>query len=163
MKLLLSLAFLFSTLALVACDNSSSTTEPAATPAAAGPVSVTITANDTMKFDKTAFSVNAGQPVKITLKNVGKMPKQAMGHNLIILSQGESWKEFDEAAAKAGADADYFPQDLADKVIAHIKLLGPGESDTIEFTAPTEKGAYPFLCSFPGHAIAGMNGLMTVK
>lgn len=26
-----------------------------------------------------------------------------------------------------------------------------GQEEVIEFTAPTEEGAYPYLCSFPGH------------
>ena len=46
-------------------------------------------------------------------------------------------------------------------VIAATKLLGPGESETISFTAP-EPGDYQFVCSFPGH-FAMMRGIMVVK
>ncbi|MEC7281083.1 MAG: plastocyanin/azurin family copper-binding protein, partial [Verrucomicrobiota bacterium] len=41
--------------------------------------------------------------------------------------------------------------------------LGPGENDTIEFTAPALSGDYEFLCSFPAHLFAGMRGVMTVE
>jgi azurin len=36
-------------------------------------------------------------------------------------------------------------------VLYHTKLLNPGESETLEFTAGPEKGEYPYLCTFPGH------------
>ena len=48
------------------------------------------------------------------------------------------------------------------EIIAHSKLLNPKDSETLEFTAPAEKGAYPYLCLFPGHA-AIMNGTMEVE
>jgi len=55
------------------------------------------------------------------------------------------------------------PVEMSDVIIAHTKLLGPGESDTITFKAPTKKGRYVFLCSFPGHYQIGMKGYMVVR
>jgi azurin len=46
-------------------------------------------------------------------------------------------------------------------VIAATKLLGPGENETLTFTAP-EPGDYQFVCSFPGH-FAMMRGIMVVR
>jgi len=43
----------------------------------------------------------------------------------------------------------YLPQDQS-AIIVHTAMLGGGESDTIEFTAPPA-GTYPFICTFPGH------------
>ena len=57
-------------------------------------------------------------------------------------------------------DNDYIPKDGAD-IIVHTKLIGGGESDSIEFVAPA-KGSYSFLCSFPGHAMS-MNGTLIVE
>lgn len=105
---------------------------------------------DEMKFDKSVFTVKAGQEVQLTLKHVGTMSKDAMGHNWVLLQQGTDVASFGAEAAGA-KDADYIPASQSDKVIAHTKLLGGGESDTITFTAPTEKGSYTFICSFPGH------------
>ena len=53
------------------------------------------------------------------------------------------------------------PEASMSDVIAATKLLGPGESETISFTAP-EPGDYQFVCSFPGH-FAMMRGIMVVK
>jgi azurin len=66
--------------------------------------------------------------------------------------------------AMKATTTDYVPTDDETKkeVIAHTKLVGGGESDTITFTAPKEPGAYPYICSFPGH-FALMQGVFTVK
>jgi azurin len=40
--------------------------------------------------------------------------------------------------------------------------LGPGEEEIVSFTAPKEKGAYEYVCTFPGH-VAMMRGTMTVQ
>ena len=55
----------------------------------------------------------------------------------------------------------YAPEDAT--ILVPGKLLGSGESDTIEFTAPNTSGDYEFLCSFPAHLFAGMRGVMTVE
>ncbi|MFV0416874.1 MAG: plastocyanin/azurin family copper-binding protein [Chthoniobacterales bacterium] len=128
---------------------------------AAAAKEVEITGNDTMKFSLATIEVSPGQEVKLTLKNVGKLPKQAMGHNWILLKSGSDVMAYGAAASKHAA-ADYIAPELAEQVLAHTKLLGPGESDTITFTAPTEPGSYPFICSFPGH-VALMKGELIVK
>ena len=46
---------------------------------------VVVEANDQMQFNKKAFEIKAGDSIKLTLKHVGKLPKIAMGHNLVIL------------------------------------------------------------------------------
>lgn len=42
------------------------------------------------------------------------------------------------------------------------RTIGPGQTDTIEFTAPAS-GKYTFICSIPGHAAAGMIGDLEVE
>jgi len=138
---------------------------PAAMPAApAAPAAavIEITANDAMKFSVTRFEVAAGQQVKLTLRNIGTMPKAAMGHNIVILKKDADVKAFADAAVMAAA-TDYFPAAKADQAVAHTKLLGPKQNDEITFTAPSEAGEYPFICSFPAHFLAGMKGVMVVK
>lgn len=105
--------------------------------------------HDNMTFDKTLFKIKAGQDVKLTLKNVGKLPKESMAHNVVILALGTDEQAFGEAAVSAKA-TDHIPASMATDVVAHTKLLGPGESDTITFKV-TEAGVYDFICSFPGH------------
>lgn len=127
------------------------------------PQEITISGNDTMQFDVKNFEVTAGNKVKIVFKNSGKLPKIAMGHNLVILKKGVSAIAFGQKALGAGANAvNPLPDSVKDDVIASTKLLGPGEEEVISFTAPKEKGAYEYVCTFPGH-FAMMRGTMTVK
>ena len=42
------------------------------------------------------------------------------------------------------------------------KLIDHGKEEIIEFTAPTQPGDYPYLCSFPGHHIL-MRGMLKVR
>jgi azurin len=137
---------------------------PAAPAAVSAPAvaSFEVTANDAMKFNLTRIEVKAGQDVKITLSNIGTLPKVAMGHNLVVLKKDVDVKAFTDAAVTAAA-TEYIPAGQADKIIAHTKLLGPKQSDTITFKAPTEPGEYHYICSFPAHCIAGMRGVLVVQ
>ncbi len=119
-----------------------------------------IEANDQMKFNLTELKVVAGQEITLVLKNVGKMDKTVMGHNLIILKSGTDVADYAKKAI-AAKDTDYIPASESGSVIAHTKLTGGGETDTITFTAP-EKGTYQFICSFPGH-YALMRGKLIVQ
>lgn len=121
---------------------------------------VTIEGNDQMKFNKNEIRVKAGQKVKLTLKHVGKMEKIVMGHNWALLTQDADMAAVGQAAATS-AETDYIPTSLKDKIIIHTKMLGGGESDTIEFDAPAP-GTYTFMCTFPGH-YALMQGKFIVE
>ncbi|OUU36931.1 MAG: hypothetical protein CBC16_09790 [Verrucomicrobia bacterium TMED56] len=123
---------------------------------------VTITGNDTMQFDTKEFTVETGGKVELEFKNIGKLPKIAMGHNLVILKKGISSLKFGQKIMGMGASAtNPLPEASMDDVLAATKLLGPGEVDKITFTAP-EPGDYQFVCTFPGH-FAMMRGIMVVK
>lgn len=172
-KPILLLAF---TLLLAACGDSSSNaasdgngSAAAETATPAEPVKVVdgvtvveMTGNDQMKYNLETFTVPAGSPVKVIFKNIGKMPKAAMGHNVVFLEAGADANAFAAEAASA-RENDYIPEQLTDQILIHTKLLGPGETDTIEFTAPGTPGEYRFICSFPAHLYAGMAGTMVVE
>lgn len=133
-----------------------------ASAASAAPREIVITGNDSMKFNVTKFEVAAGEEITIVFQNVGTMPKQAMGHNLVLLKKDVNAQAYATAALKAAA-TEYIPAALADQVIGHTKLLGPKQKDSFTFKAPTVAGDYVYLCSFPAHFVAGMKGVMTVK
>jgi azurin len=116
---------------------------------AAEVLEVTIESNDQMKYNLDRIDAMEGQTVKLTLKHVGTMAKEAMGHNWVLLAKGTDVAAFGGASAAAAA-TDYIPADMTDAIIANTKTLGGGEEVTIEFVAP-EKGIYDFICSFPGH------------
>jgi azurin len=123
---------------------------------------VEITGNDQMKFDVLTIEAKPRQKVTVTLKNVGTFPKVSMGHNFVLLEKDQDPNKFVEAGTPH-MGKDFIAPELAGKVIAHTKLLGPGESDTISFAAPKEPGAYTYICSFPGHLAIGMKGVLTVQ
>lgn len=132
----------------------------AAAPAAVGPRTIEITANDSMKYNLSSISLAVGEEVRLSLINVGSMPKQAMAHNIVVLKPGTDTAAF--ATAAAAVAPEYIPEALAGQVIAHTKMLGPKQTDSIvvKFTEP---GEYPFLCSFPAHYQVGMKGVITVR
>jgi len=147
--------------ALAGCGkNDTSASAPAA--AASSVVTVELTAGDSMKYNLNLIEAKPGQDVKVSLTNIGTMPKQAMAHNFILLQKGTDPKAFADAAVTAAA-TDYIPASMADKIIVHTKLLGPKQTDELNFKAPTEPGEYPFLCSFPAHFLTGMKGVLVVK
>jgi azurin len=107
---------------------------------------------DDMKFDKTQFTVKAGEEVTLNFTNVGVLPLETMGHNVVVLEKDADVKTFATASAKA-KETDYISDLYITDIIAQTKLLGPGESEIIKFTLK-EPGEYPFICTFPGHWIA---------
>lgn len=121
---------------------------------------IEISANDQMKFSVTTIEAKAGEELKIVFTNVGTLPKEAMGHNWVLLKAGTDPMAFSMASATA-KDSDYVSPAMKDKVIAHTKVLGPKQSEEVTFKAPAA-GEYPFICSFPGH-VALMKGTLTVK
>ena len=113
---------------------------------------VELEANDAMSFNTKELKVDGDcTEAKLTLKHVGKMPVTAMGHNLVVTKTAD-FKAVAKAGGKLTAADNYVPKDDA-RVLAHTKLIGGGESDTI--TIPMDKfekgGDYTFFCSFPGH------------
>jgi len=124
---------------------------------------VIISGNDAMQFDIKTFQAKPGESIRLTLNNVGSIPKIAMGHNWVLLKKGTDAIAFGQKVLASGGSAtNPLPKSLLGDVLAHTKLLGPGESETISFTAPTIAGDYEYVCTFPGH-FAMMRGSMEVK
>ncbi|MBN3662164.1 MAG: Azurin [Ornithobacterium rhinotracheale] len=121
---------------------------------------LSIEATDQMKFNKTTLKAKAGEPITLTLKHVREQSKETMGHNFVLLKKGTDVDAFGQAATQA-KDTDFIPQEMKDDVIAHTRILGGGEEDTIEIPA-LDKGEYDFICSFPGHYVM-MHGKLIVE
>ena len=123
---------------------------------------VEITGNDTMKFSLTEIRAKPGESLSVTLSNVGTMPKMSMGHNWVLLKSADLVNAFVEAGSQSPT-TDYIPANLKNDMLAHTRLLGPKEKDTVTFQAPKQPGRYPFVCSFPGHFQVGMKGDLIVE
>lgn len=133
-----------------------------AAPSAFAETKLELTGNDQMQFNAKTLEAKAGESVTLSFKHIGTLPVIAMGHNVVILKPGTSVPAFAAKCASA-KDNGYLPTDDESKasIVAATKLLGGGQSDEIKFT-PTEPGAYPYICTFPGH-FAIMQGVLTVK
>ncbi len=128
--------------------------------ASAAPRVIEITANDQMKFSVATMQAKPGEELKVVLKNVGTLPKEAMGHNWVLLKAGVDVTAFATAAMTA-KDTDYIPPAKKGDVLASIPVLGPKKEAETTFKAPAA-GDYTFICSFPGHYML-MKGTLTVK
>lgn len=117
------------------------------------------TIKEAMKFDLTQFKVPAGAQVELILEN-----PDAMQHNLVIGQMG-SMEKIGKAAdqmitQKDAAALNYVPQ--IPEVMAYTPLVDPDGRARLRFKAPSQKGAYPYVCTFPGHWRI-MNGTMLVE
>lgn len=110
-------------------------------------VEIIINSFDSMVFDKNKIKVESGKTIILTLNHKGKIGKEFMGHNFVLLKKEIDVDNFAKRAVSA-KENDYIP--ISDDMIAYTKMIGGGESTTIKFLAP-EPGNYIYICSFPGH------------
>ena len=134
-------------------------TKPATAKSTMAPITININVvPEMMQFTKTAFTVKAGQKVILDFENGDNMQ-----HNLVLIKPGTTEKvgtAADELARDPkGALKHYVPQ--MPEVLQATKLLDPEGSSTLEFTAPSQPGDYPYICTFPGHWRM-MKGVMKV-
>ena len=106
------------------------------------------TLHEQMLYDKTRLVVEAGKPVEIIFDNPDSMP-----HNFVVSTPGAR-EEIGKLADALTPDADdqgrmFIPKSA--KVLFASKLADPGARLKLNFTAPTDPGEYPYLCTFPGH------------
>ena len=137
-------------------------TAAAAPAAAGGECEAVIVSDDAMKFDPKEIQVKSScKQYKITLKHEGKMPKSAMGHNVVLSKSAD--KDGILADGQTAGEANNYVKAGDERVIAHTKLLSGGEQDSVTFdVSKLAKGeAYEYYCSFPGH-YATMNGKLTL-
>jgi azurin len=128
----------------------------------AQPKVVEITGDDFMKFSVTNFDVKPGQRITVRLKNIGELPREATAHNWVLLAKNAYPLKFVEMGM-THPERDYIPFEQEFYVLAKTKMLGPGESGSVTFTAPRDTGPYEYVCTFPEHYAGGMKGVMTVR
>ena len=116
------------------------------------------TVEEEMRYDTPYFAVEAGRPVQVVLINEDLMP-----HNLVITAP-DSIREVAELAGQLGPTDGVKGKQYVPKtnLVLQATSMVPGRaSEALTFTAPTEPGEYPFVCTFPRHW-QRMNGVMVV-
>jgi uncharacterized cupredoxin-like copper-binding protein len=112
---------------------------------ACGPKSVTLTVDmKEYSFTPSTLEVPAGANVTLNLSNSGTLE-----HEMVIM--------IFEKEATVPFDDDDEPN------IYWEHELEMGESEAIEFTAPSEPGEYQIVCGIPAHLEQGMVGTLIVK
>ncbi|MFX5012842.1 azurin, partial [Acinetobacter baumannii] len=83
-------------------------------------------------------------------------------HNWVLSTAADMQGVVTDGMA-SGLDKDYLKPDDS-RVIAHTKLIGSGEKDSVTFDVSKLKEGeqYMFFCTFPGHS-ALMKGTLTLK
>jgi azurin len=110
-----------------------------------------------MRYDVTELTISPRTQVKIIFENSDDMP-----HNMVFFQPGtdvvavsnKQLEKPDEALKR-----NWLPEDP--RMWLHSKLLNPKEREEIVFTAPDKPGIYPFVCTFPGHAVT-MQGRLKI-
>ena len=120
------------------------------------PFRITIsTIEDKMLYDIKKFEVESGKSVILTFKNKDFPP-----HNLLIVKPGKA-DEVANLAIALGNDG-FGKQWRPDTplILWGSTMIDYDEETVISFTAPSP-GDYPYVCTFPGHAMM-MRGVMKV-
>lgn len=134
----------------------------AATASHAAPRVVKLKGTDNMQYDVKKIDAKAGEELEIQLTTASAMSKAEMAHNFILLAKNAPIDAFVMEGAMART-TDYIPAGKKSFILASTTLAGSGETVKVTFKAPTEPGEYTYICSFPGHYMAGMKGVLVVK
>jgi len=145
------------TLVLSACakkcggttETATAPAQPTATAALSRP-SATLeigTKDDEIAYDKTTLEAKTGTVIAVRFKNNAKSPQNK--HNWVLTKPGMAQGVAGAGQAAHNGEKTGFIPNTPD-MIAHTKLLKPGEEDTIIFTVPPA-GEYSFVCTVPGH------------
>lgn len=124
--------------------------------------SLTIEGNDQIQFNKSELTVSSScSEVTLTLKHVGMLAKNVMGHNWVLSTKAD-WQALAQDGQSAGPP-EYLPEG-DERVIAATSLIGGGEETSITFdiSGLDPNGEYMFFCSFPGH-YSLMNGAFIIE
>ena len=113
---------------------------------------IKIEGSDMMKYDVAEITLDTScEQTKISLKHAGKLPINAMGHNVVIVEEKNLSKITQQINFSLGVEKGYLPE--SDEIIFISAMVGGG--DTTELKMDMSKldktKSYVFFCSFPGH------------
>ena len=114
--------------------------------------SMEIQSSDMMRYDKQTINVNIScKSFKILLKHSGKLPKNVMGHNIVIIKTDDFSKVTSRISMEHGLKKGYLPE--IEEIIFKSEVIGGGEETILELNPSKLSNGidYTFFCSFPGH------------
>lgn len=105
---------------------------------------ITITSSGGLQFDQKRLVVRPNTRLRLRFQN-----KDDMAHNLVVTRPNSRLRvvEFALALGTKGPAQDHVP--VMDDVLAHTVSVEPGNTDSL--TVLLTEGAYPFVCTYPGH------------
>ena len=124
--------------------------------------SLAIEGNDQIQYNKKELRVSSKcKEVTVTLKHVGTLAANVMGHNWVLSATADY-----QAIAQAGQGAgppNFLPAGDA-RVLASTPIIGGGQEVSVTFDTSKLKpgGDYTYFCSFPGHFVL-MNGKFIIE
>ena len=123
----------------------------------------TIDSTDQMSFNTKEIVIDKScKTFTVNLEHSGNLPKNVMGHNWVLSKKADMQAVSTDGIA-AGLDKNYL-KDGDERVIAHTKVIGAGEKDSVTFDVSKLKAGeeYEFFCTFPGHN-SMMKGAVVLK
>jgi azurin len=113
---------------------------------------------ETMAYDKSDLNVKSGADITLNFKN----NSTTLQHNWVLVKPGTE-NDVGLAGIKAGLKKGFIPDDAATApdILAHTKLVEPGQADSVTFKAPAP-GDYPYICTNAGHHTV-MKGVLHSK
>jgi uncharacterized cupredoxin-like copper-binding protein len=143
---------LIAALALTACggDNTGGTGGTGGT--AGGGTTVASSADPVqLKFQQETMQAAANQPITVNFNN----PSTANPHNWVLVQPGQ-----EDAVANAAIAKNGDPTGIAGVIAGGKPITNSQEAVTV----PAQPaGTYPYICTVPGHYLAGMKGTLTVQ
>ncbi|GAB3887907.1 hypothetical protein GCM10028825_19690 [Spirosoma agri] len=105
---------------------------------------ITITSSGGLQFDQKRLIIKPNTRLRLIFQN-----KDDMAHNLVVTRPNSRLRvvEFALALGAKGPAQHHVP--TMDDVLAHTTSVEPGNTDSL--TVTLTEGAYPFVCTYPGH------------
>lgn len=120
---------------------------------------ITLRSAPGLQYAEKELRVRAGERISLTFEN-----PDVMAHNWVLVKIGAVDRVGDLAnrlVTSPDALAHHYVPESPD-ILCHTRLVNPSTRATVHFTAPAERGAYPYLCTFPGHWQV-MRGVLIVE
>ncbi len=123
---------------------------------------IVVSGSDMMRFDTKEINIDKNcKKFEITLKHSGKLPINAMGHNIVFLETKNLQKIISKINMSHGVENGYLLE--MEEVLFKSKMIGGGQETKLELDTSVfvKGGDYTFICSFPGH-FALMKGKLNI-